>query len=91
MRESVIGIGSKNRKMVIEIQKIVGAKVDGDYGPQTQRLVAIWQANEGLAADGIVGPKTMEAMGILDTDQESGEFGPQFRTPNGLIIERHYL
>lgn len=91
MREGVIKVGSKNRKAVIEIQKIVGATPDGIFGPKTEKLVAIWQANEGLHADGIVGSSTMERMGILDTDQQAADFKPQFRTPNGLIVERHYL
>lgn len=92
MSIGIIKEGSENRKAVIEIQKIVGATADGIFGPQTKKLVAIWQGDNNLAADGIVGPKTMEAMGILDTDlQAAHDFKPQFRTPNGLVIERSYL
>jgi hypothetical protein len=91
MNRSIIKIGSTDIKSVIEIQKIVGATPDGIFGPKTQRLVAAWQSENYLVADGIVGPKTMEAMGILDTDNQSANFTPQFRTPNGLVIERNYL
>jgi peptidoglycan hydrolase-like protein with peptidoglycan-binding domain len=79
MNRSIIKVGSTDRKSVIEIQKIVGATPDGIFGPKTQRLVAAWQSENYLVADGIVGPKTMEAMGILDTDNQSANFTPQFR------------
>lgn len=40
-------------------QAIVGAKVDGDYGPATTALTVAWQkAHPPLKADGAVGPKT---------------------------------
>ena len=43
------------------VQKIVGAKVDGVYGPETKRCVAIYQNIHRiypLPGDGIVGPHT---------------------------------
>jgi peptidoglycan hydrolase-like protein with peptidoglycan-binding domain len=40
------------------IQKAVGAKVDGSYGPLTTQAVKDFQTANGLLADGIVGPKT---------------------------------
>ena len=86
MREGVIRVGSKNRKAVIEIQKIVGATPDGVFGPKTEKLVAIWQADQGLAADGVVGPKTMEAMGLLDTDEQAADFKPP-KAPASLYID----
>ena len=41
------------------IQQLVGAAVDGDYGPETTAKVKAWQSAHGLLADGIVGEKTM--------------------------------
>lgn len=46
------------------VQRIVGAAVDGIYGPDTEEHVRAWQREHGLLADGIVGPKTRAAMGL---------------------------
>lgn len=46
------------------IQRVVGVKADGVYGPATKTAVAAWQRAHGLVSDGIVGPKTASAMGI---------------------------
>lgn len=89
--EGVITLGSKKRKVVIQIQKIVGVTADGNFGPKTQRAVAGWQADHNLVADGIVGEATMHAMGILDTDEMCADHRPIYRTPNGLVVERYYL
>ncbi len=43
------------------VQRIVGAKQDGDFGPKTKAKVEDKQRELGLVADGIVGPKTWEA------------------------------
>jgi peptidoglycan hydrolase-like protein with peptidoglycan-binding domain len=40
------------------IQGLVGARVDGDFGPLTETAVKAWQGRNGLSADGVVGPKT---------------------------------
>ncbi len=37
-------------------------KVDGDWGPKTDKAVRDFQSKQGLATDGIVGPKTMTAL-----------------------------
>ena len=41
-----------------DIQRLVGAAVDGIYGPETTAKVKAWQARNGLVADGIWGPKS---------------------------------
>lgn len=49
-----------------DIQRLVGAKVDGAWGPETTAKVAEWQAKHGLEVDGIWGPKS-DAVGFPNT------------------------
>ncbi|HEY0832670.1 MAG TPA: peptidoglycan-binding domain-containing protein [Azospirillum sp.] len=50
--------------LVRRVQRVVGVKVDGVYGPGTTAAVKRWQAAHGLVADGVVGPKTAAKMGV---------------------------
>lgn len=38
--------------------------VDGVYGPQTTRIVTMWQQSNGLVPDGIAGPITRASLGL---------------------------
>jgi peptidoglycan hydrolase-like protein with peptidoglycan-binding domain len=42
-------------------QRIIGAKPDGIFGPQTTAMTKAWQSAHGLKPDGVVGPKTLAA------------------------------
>jgi len=44
------------------IQHVIGAKVDGWFGPQSVEALKDWQRSRSLQADGIVGPATWKAM-----------------------------
>ena len=57
----LVGILRKGSKGpgVVELQEALGIPADGDFGPNTQRVVMEWQEENGLVADGIVGPKTL--------------------------------
>ncbi|WP_429725897.1 peptidoglycan-binding domain-containing protein [Azospirillum lipoferum] len=46
------------------IQRIVGAKADGAFGPATTLAVKKWQFLHNLEPDGIVGPLTRAKMGL---------------------------
>lgn len=50
----VLRQGSKGEAVRIW-QAIVGAKVDGDFGPKTETATRVWQSARHLVADGIVG------------------------------------
>lgn len=47
-----------SKKLVSKVQKALGIKVDGYYGPDTVAAVKAFQKEKGLAVDGIVGEKT---------------------------------
>jgi len=53
--------GSKG-EAVKQLQKILGCRPDGDFGPTTETKVKEWQKAHGLVVDGIVGDKTWAAM-----------------------------
>ena len=44
------------------VQAVVGATIDGDFGPATERRVREWQTRNGLLSDGIVGPISWKKM-----------------------------
>lgn len=55
---------------VRRIQRRVGAKVDGAFGPKTAAAVRAFQRKHGLKVDGIVGRQTVAAMrGNANADQ----------------------
>ena len=53
--------GSKGKK-VEELQRLLGIKIDGDFGPATELAVMRFQGQQGLKTDGIVGPKTWDKL-----------------------------
>lgn len=53
-----------NGEWVRKVQKILGTTVDGNFGPNTEKLVKAWQTKNKLPSDGVVGPKTLAKMGI---------------------------
>ena len=52
------------RPGVKRLQRIVGVKQDGYYGPVTRDAVRQWQGKHGLYRDGIAGWKTRTKMGL---------------------------
>jgi hypothetical protein len=55
--------GSKG-EAVKKVQAVIGATVDGQFGPKTEAAVKAYQAQHGLVSDGIVGPITAAHMGL---------------------------
>lgn len=48
---------------VKELQRALGIKDDGFFGPATRNAVQAFQAGHGLVVDGLVGPTTWKALG----------------------------
>ena len=46
------------------IQRKLGLRDDGIYGPRTRAAVRRFQRRHGLAVDGIAGPQTLRALGL---------------------------
>ncbi|TAE57119.1 MAG: peptidoglycan-binding protein [Nostocales cyanobacterium] len=59
----VVGPGSRGER-VRDVQRALGVRVDGVYGPETTRQVRDFQRRNNLLADGVVGPATRGALGI---------------------------
>jgi peptidoglycan hydrolase-like protein with peptidoglycan-binding domain len=59
----VLRPGSRGAR-VRSVQRALGIRVDGIYGPQTTRQVRNFQRRNNLRVDGIVGPATRRALGI---------------------------
>ena len=53
--------GSKGTA-VKQVQRIIGASPDGDYGNATHKAVVAWQRKNGLKPDGVVGAVTWAKM-----------------------------
>ena len=68
---------------VKRIQKAVGVKADGYYGPDTRDAVKSFQKKHGLDADGIVGPDTWAAINGGKTSKPSKSNAPDFPLPKG--------
>jgi cell wall-associated NlpC family hydrolase len=57
----VLKLGSRG-PAVARVQRALGIRADGDFGPKTRRAVRAFQKRHGLLADGVVGPKTRRAL-----------------------------
>jgi peptidoglycan DL-endopeptidase CwlO len=57
----VLKVGSRG-PAVARVQRALGIRADGEFGPKTKRAVRAFQKRHGLLADGVVGPKTRRAL-----------------------------
>ena len=63
--------GVQSTDTVRSLQKKLGVKADGVYGPRTRAAVKRYQRANGLAVDGIAGPQTMAALGLAGEKEET--------------------
>jgi len=57
----VLSEGSEGRQVRL-LQRALGIKADGVFGPQTEAAVRGFQQSHGLSVDGVVGPQTSAAL-----------------------------
>ena len=103
--QMVAGVGSNNLKtktenMVLkkgstgpeveELQKILGIKVDGDFGPATELAVMKFQGQLGLKVDGIVGDKTWKKLKTKSQSSHKGGYVWILDNGHGGIIDGVY-
>jgi len=81
--ESVAVGGSADPEDVREIQRLVGATVDGECGPQTEGAIKAFQRAVGIKDDGIAGPVTKAAAIAADgmARDGGGELEPSHPSP----------
>jgi peptidoglycan hydrolase-like protein with peptidoglycan-binding domain len=64
--------GVQSTDNVRALQKKLGVKADGVYGPKTRAAVKRFQRANGLAVDGIAGPQTLAELGLGGNAASSG-------------------
>ena len=50
------------------LQRKIGVRADGEFGPKTRRALKRWQRRNGLTADGVVGPQTLAKLGLASEE-----------------------
>ncbi len=63
-RHHIVLSASSEGRQVRLLQRALGIRVDGVYGPQTEAAVRRFQATRGLTVDGIVGAHTSRALAV---------------------------
>jgi len=81
----ILKLGSKGED-VKKLQEYLDLKVDGEFGPITERAVKDFQKKHIISVDGVVGKKTWEAMGYVSTDLSENK-----NQAKGLEIKQHFL
>ena len=101
--------GSHNVRAVKELQTSLKSKgfykgkIDGDFGPMTEKAVKDFQKTKRIKQDGVVGNTTYKYLVDMDTDMSNTDIPPEhdtdgkidmrgsYTTQCGLVINRAYL
>ena len=83
---TIIKRGSKNAEAVKFVQSVVGATVDGVFGPGTERSVKSWQNANNLTADGLVGPATWAIMLDSTAKPADDSSAPKATHPSAPVV-----
>ena len=73
---------------VKRLQRKLGLRADGVYGPATKRAVKKFQKRAGLKADGVAGPETLRRLGVKVSagDAQQAPSGGSTRVP--AVLQR---
>jgi Transglycosylase-like domain/Putative peptidoglycan binding domain len=75
--------GVQTTDSVRALQKKLGVKADGIYGPRTRAAVKRFQRANGLDVDGVAGPQTLAALGLGSGDEPTATEEPASTTAGG--------
>lgn len=67
MADGLLSVGDKG-PIVMQLQKALGIRADGDFGNLTRQAVASFQTKHGLTVDGKVGGETGRKLGLAFWD-----------------------
>ena len=79
---TTLKFGSKGEEVKL-LQKYLGLKIDGIFGPATDKKVKEWQKSKGLFADGIIGPKSWSI--ILSNQSSKHNIKSNIGISDGMI------
>jgi Transglycosylase-like domain/Putative peptidoglycan binding domain len=65
--------GVQSTDSVRALQKKLGVKADGVYGPRTRAAVKRFQRANGIDVDGVAGPQTLAALGLGSGDEPASD------------------
>lgn len=80
--------GVQSADSVRALQKKLGVKADGVYGPRTRAAVKRFQRANGLAVDGVAGPQTVAALGLGSGDEPTATEEPASTAAGGASDPR---
>jgi Transglycosylase-like domain/Putative peptidoglycan binding domain len=80
--------GVQTTDSVRALQKKLGVRADGVYGPRTRAAVKRFQRANGLAVDGIAGPQTLAALGLAEEQEEPAAADEETPSQSNATLER---
>lgn len=90
---TILGKGMAGEPVKLLQQKL-GVKVDGQFGPETEKALREYQAKEKIVVDGIAGPDTFTHMGLPQlvylTVGSVGETVKKLQTELGIAADGRY-
>lgn len=81
VKRGMVGYDVSVLQYQLKRRRLLRGRVDGRFGPATERAVRRFQQRKGLVVDGIVGAVTLDALGSFELERR--RTGPRRRTVRG--------